>query len=153
MNEFIKKNISWTVFVVALFFLIFLHQSYTSEGWFYSFLEREQFIPHQEAFTELYFTDSAALPATIVKGDKVAFSFTIHNLEGHAMAYPYDVFVVPSTTTSTVMLASGTSTLANGERTNITVQLSFAKSLNRSEVVVRLPESDKKIRFHVNKYK
>ena len=151
MNIFNKKNIGWGTFAVAVFFLIFLYRSYNNEGWFYAFLEREQFIPRQEAFTELYFTDAALLPKAIVKGDKVAFTFTIHNLEGHSMSYPYDVFVVPSATSSSVTLTSGTSTLASGERTNITVQLSFAKSLGRSDVVVRLPESGKEIRFHVNK--
>ena len=151
MNIFNKKNIGWVIVALAVLFLISLYQSYNREGWFYAFLEREQFIPHQEAFTELYFTEPELLPATIAKGDKVAFSFTIHNLEGHAMAYPYDVFIVPSATTSSVTLTSGTSTLASGERTNITVQLSFAKSLGRSDVVVRLPESGKEIRFHVNK--
>ncbi len=151
MNEFIKKNIGWVIFAVAVLFLISLYRSYDRRGIVYAFFLQEQFIPRPETFTELYFTEASSLPATIAKGDTVSFSFTIHNLEGHSMSYPYEVFVVPSSTTTTVMLTQGTSTLAFGERTNITVQLSFAKSLNSSQVVIRLPESGKEIRFHVNK--
>jgi hypothetical protein len=151
MTLFNKKNTGRFILAIIVIFLIFLYRSYETRGWFYVFLDNQMIIPRQEAYTELYFMKPSSLPVTIVKGDKVSFSFTIHNLEGRSFVYPYEVFILPSSTTTTTMLTKGTSTLANGERTDITIQLAFARSPGRSQIVVRLPESGKEIRFHVNK--
>src|SRR5581483_4965980 len=47
---------------------------------------------HQpERYTELYFKNPTKLPATVAPGAEVPVSFTAHNVEAHAMSYPYAV--------------------------------------------------------------
>src|SRR3989344_1604571 len=44
--------------------------------------------------TELFFTDYLALPTTIKAGQTVPIDFTIRNVEGTDVQYPYTVYLV-----------------------------------------------------------
>jgi len=55
-------------------------------------LDEWKLIPRRERFTELYFDDHVNLPKQIQKGEKIDFSFTIHNLEGERRWYSYIVY-------------------------------------------------------------
>lgn len=151
MNIFNKKNLQWGVFAVAVLFLIFLYQSHYVRNTVYAFMNKQLLIPRAETYTELYFTDPAALPKVIKKGDNVSFAFTIHNFEEGTTTYPYKVFLVESGATTTHALAKGVLTLARTERGTIAVQMSFAKTPGVSLVVVQLLGIEREISFHVNK--
>jgi hypothetical protein len=69
-------------------------------------------------FTQLYFTDPAALPASLGMSGRNAFSFTVVNNQGHDEAYSYAV---------TLMSSYGSSTVDNG-----VIYVSNKKSESRS---------------------
>ncbi|MEK7643586.1 MAG: DUF1616 domain-containing protein [Patescibacteria group bacterium] len=50
-------------------------------------------LPQEESFTELFLNNHLDLPKQVEKGQTVQFSFTIHNLEGKTMTYPYVVYL------------------------------------------------------------
>lgn len=130
------------------FFLIFLFQSYEQKGWFYHWLDEQLIIPRRETYTELYFPDASLLPRSIKQGDEVVLQFTVHNLEGRTMDYPYQVFIRESGTTT--QLIDGTTAMGDGESKTISAKLSFARSVGDAIILVRLPKSEKEIRFHIN---
>jgi len=47
------------------------------------------YIPHEEAFTELYFNDPTELPQQAEPEEIITFSFTIHSLESTDKNYTY----------------------------------------------------------------
>jgi hypothetical protein len=78
-----KKNSYLPIVVIVLILIVvFL---YIYRGDIYRELGTLKLLPQPELFTELYIdnysTLAAQLPTTVVKGDNVSFSFTIHNLE------------------------------------------------------------------------
>lgn len=53
----------------------------------YDVLRNARIVPIEEPLTELYFNDSVELPTSAAR--PLVFSFTIRNLEGKDMVYPY----------------------------------------------------------------
>ena len=51
-------------------------------------------IPKPEKLTELYFENSAHLPALATGSQAISFTFVIHNLETTDYRYTYDVIVI-----------------------------------------------------------
>lgn len=150
MNTFNKKNIGRAVSAtIVVIFLIFLFQSYEQKSWLYHWLNNRLIVPHRETYTELYFTDAALLPHVISEGDNVTLQFTIHNLEGQPIDYPYLVLIEQSGKPP-IQLTSGMTSMQDGESKTITVKLLFAHSPGDANIVVMLPKSEKEIRFHVN---
>jgi hypothetical protein len=151
MKSFFKKKFGWVVFAVAVLFLIFLYRSYQVNRVVYALIDKEGFIPRPETYTELYFTDGATnLPKKISKGDNISLSFMVHNAENRPMSYPYEVLLTSQGATSTLLLSGGTVDIAEGERKSMTVHLKFLATPPYSVISVRLTQSGKEIRFHVN---
>lgn len=95
-------------------------------------------IPHEEPITELYFESPLPVLPTINVNDQVAFSFTIHNMEGATTTYQYRVYALTASGTSTVEI--GTISLADtayGTRREV---LLFTKASRQAEIFVELTD-------------
>ncbi|MBA3788864.1 DUF1616 domain-containing protein [Patescibacteria group bacterium] len=118
-------------------------------------LNKLKLVPQREAFTELYIKDfstlSANLPSKIVPGTTVSFSFTIHNVEGHTMSYPYKVYVLSTNGngTATTTVDRGQVELASDAFSTIAESYTFASSNTQTSFVIVLPQLNQSIQFFV----
>jgi len=99
----------------------------------------------EATFTELYFTHPDSLPDSASIGKENSFSFTIRNLEGKVMEYPYIVRV------SDNVIRQGNVRIE--DEGNKTIGVSFSIDDNSSEkrlITVELPSKGQKIQFWVN---
>ena len=103
-------------------------------------------LPLPERFTELYFTNSLLLPKEAVTGEPITFSFTIHNLEGATISYPYSVYFVDAAGNKTVFKSS-TIVVADGETVSSTISYAFLPSNLKGTVIVDLTQLNQKIDF------
>ena len=113
----------------------------------YNELSAFDLIPHDEHFTELYFDAYPASRTTQANdGKAVTFSFSVHNEEGAAMAYPYRVYA-KAQTGEMYLIASSTMYLGNAE--SITVPETYVpeRSVTVSRVVVELTQLHQHIDF------
>ena len=114
-------------------------------------LSKLNLIPKQEEFTELYFDDYSKLPTQSVAGQDISFSFTIHNLEGKDVTYPYRVyFEYPSG--YKYVIKAGQVTASNKESKTILVSHRFGISNLYGKVVVSLDNIDESIHFLLQNY-
>jgi hypothetical protein len=132
---------------IALAILCVIFVAYALRGLIYNALYSLDLIPIPERYTELYFTNPAAIPTSITAGKPATFSFTVVNHEGVTTTYPYSsYFVDPSA--ERIILASGTISLADGASATIPVSYKFAAAPVTGEVVVDLPSlNDQSIDF------
>ncbi len=99
-----------------------------------------------EPFTELYLNNSLELPRTpIKKRSSVTFSFSVHNVEGQNMSYPYVAYLVSSQGTTTI--ERGTVDLQNGGSVVVPVSYTFGKAYPSVLFVVELTQLDQEIHF------
>jgi hypothetical protein len=137
-NEGQKKH-NWmrlfVIVVLALICLIFVVYRYRS--FIYAEMDALKLLPEPERFTELYFTDPAAIPTSTVAGQTMSFAFTIQNLEGVTTTYPYTSYFEDATG-GTTSLANGIISLPDNASASIPVSYTFPASVN-GEVVVNLP--------------
>jgi len=116
-----------------------------------SVLRKLNLVPITETFTELYFDDYSKLPTKSVAGEAINFSFTIHNLEGENITYPYTVyFEYPSG--QKFILKTGQAVVPNGGIGNVNVNYVFKTSNLYGKVYVRLNNLDQKINFILPSY-
>jgi hypothetical protein len=108
-------------------------------------LENLKLLPQPEHYTELYFNDPSALPSTVPLAS-IAFSFTIHNVTGQAMVYPYTVSLVTSPTTTEV-ISSGSEQVNAGQTVAVPAVVSVSKTVKSGEVVVTLVNQKQSIDF------
>ena len=99
-------------------------------------------VPLEEGLTELYFNDTDALPQSAAR--PIAFSFTIHNLEGKDMTYPY-VVSVKFSDGRTLIVDKNTIPIANGDAAKIPE--SFRAIPGAQMIIIELPEQKEHISF------
>ena len=108
-------------------------------------------LPRPEPLTELYLNDYAAitksLPARITNGKSVTFSFTVHNIEGQPMVYPYRVSLVRNAATTTI--DKGVISLADGAATTTAEKITFRSSGGSATVLVDLPDRQQSLHFYI----
>lgn len=92
--------------------------------------------PTHEPLTELYFNDYASLPSSAIRGANLLLSFTVRNLEGRDLRYPYQVYSETLGGART-LLASSTLALPDGE--SVSVPISFRAKTDALRVIVSLP--------------
>ena len=97
-----------------------------------------------ERLTELYFENSSNLPKNIIPHQKYAFAFTIHNLEGRLMTYPYVVSI--QTPNLIVIHDKGQVLLKNGEAKSISENIGPFENI-KSQIVVELVNRNQNISF------
>lgn len=104
-------------------------------------------LPRQQIFTELYFPKASELPKTVSIGKKLTFQFTIHNLEGKALKYPYQVYVATDGAKQYIDQTE-LSIKANTSQT-ITESFVMQYSATRAAVIITLPNQKEHIDFFV----
>jgi hypothetical protein len=128
-----------TIVVIAALLIIFnAPVSQALSAW--------NFTPKKETYTELYFNNPENLPKSIVTGEKMRFSFTIHNVEGTQVTYPYTINFVESNG-HTVPISKKTITLADGASQVIAVSVSTISSNEKGHMVVTLTNLNQSIDF------
>lgn len=153
------------VFVLILGLILFI-----SRGAIKAKLNDWKLIPQPETFTELYLNDytslSKSLPGEITGGEKISFSFTIHNVENKEVLYPYTVYMIgekvatstalvtPTPTTSTfatTTIKSGSVLLGSGASTTISQSYTFKKNNPPTQATffVTLTEKNQSLHFFV----
>ena len=146
-----KRSLVWfiSILLVVIFAVSFTsyYGSY-GRGLLYAELNNLKLIPRSEHFTELYFENSSFLPKSTVRGQKASFAFTIHNVEGATVVYPYIVyFEYPLG--HRVTLVSDNISLADNASTTISVSHIFLESDEKGKMVVELPSQNQSIDFLV----
>ena len=100
-----------------------------------------------ETFTELYFEDNLHLPSQVIPKRPYFFQFTLHNLEGKDMQYPYEVYIEVGQ--DKLLFDKGTIFVQeNGYKT---IQERFATTdiLRKGEIVVDLVNENQHIDFWI----
>jgi|SRR5579871_547997 len=107
------------------------------------------FTPQPETFTELYLNDNPSLPQQVSSYRLYAFSFTIHNLEGKTINYPYEVYLASSGQKSSI--DKKTVTLPNSKSVTINELFSFnsGSASGSAEIVVNLLNKNQQVDFWV----
>lgn len=141
-----KKSAYLLAFVAIASLAIFSVYAYRDAV--YTKLNDFKLIPQEERFTELYLNDYLTFPKEIVKGQKVTFSFTVHNLEGKTVTYPY-VAYLKTEDGYRISIARGSVTLADKESRIVTESYTFKSALKTEKVTVfiELPDQGQSLHF------
>ena len=136
------------LFPICIAVVVLLCVGYFYRGSVYRVLDSLKLIPHPEPFTELYFNNSTDLPGFVTSGQKITFMFTVHNVEGKDMVYPYRVYARIGS--STVSIADRTISLRDDEATTTLIRYRFAAVAQSMAVFVDLPDQKQHIDFLVS---
>ena len=96
-------------------------------------------------YTQLGFTDAAALPASAVRGQAIHVPFVITNDEGKPLTYRY--VVASGSGTEMTQLRSGASEVAAGASWDVDAVVTPQCATSPCRVQVSLPGQDEKIDF------
>lgn len=140
-----------TYLAIICVFLVFVLITEGSSKTVNSVLVKLNLIPITETFTELYFDDYSKLPTKSVAGEAINFNFTIHNLEGRDITYPYTVyFEYPSGQKITIKNAEVA--VADGGYGKVNIKYAFQTSNLYGKVYVKLDNLNQKINFILPNY-
>ncbi len=106
-------------------------------------------IPHDEHFTELYFSAYPSLKSSETPGEKtLSFSYTIHNVQGADTIYAYRVYLM-APAGQTYPIANGTKTIQNDAADRVIVEYTIPQSFETRDatVIVELPDRGQRIDF------
>jgi hypothetical protein len=102
--------------------------------------------PKPETYTELYFNQPQRLPS-VWPNRPVDFAFHVHNMEGTATNYQYEVLEATASG-QPLVVKSGQLTLAKGGAMDVPVTLGVPTQKSRTEVTVIL-SSQQQIHFWI----
>jgi hypothetical protein len=142
-NINIKNYLLVLLIAVAISFILFQYKQAI-----YAQLDSWKLIPRPERFTELYFNNHTNLPKQISNGEKISFSFVIHNLEGKSWQYPYSVFFI-SQDGQITNIEEATVTLSDGEYKTIEETYTSALADNNGEIFVELQQPKQELHFSI----
>ena len=103
--------------------------------------------PKPEKLTELYFDNSADLPASTTGNQAIRFTFVIHNLETADYRYAYDVVVI--TSGGRYIVDTGDVLVKNNQSFTKKEEIHLINSPGRQDVVVELVDLRQSIDFWV----
>ena len=104
-----------------------------------------------ETFTELYFEDNLHLPSEVIPGHPYFFQFTLHNLEGKDMEYPYEVYIEVGQ--DKLIFDKGTVFVKENDYKTIQERFATSSVLPKSEIVVDLINKNQQIDFWIEEEK
>lgn len=104
-------------------------------------------VPKPEKLTELYFDNSADLPASATGNEAIRFTFVIHNLETADYRYAYDVVVIANGERHVV--DGGNVLVKNNQFFIKKEEIPLVNSPGRQDVVVELVNLRQSIDFWV----
>lgn len=130
------------VLVVGTGVWLFTHQSAVVAQ-----MNEWKLLPQDEAFTELFLNNHLNLPKEIVKGQTVSFSFTIHNLEGKTVKYPYVVYL-QTDKGERISIAYNAVTLMDKESRIINEEYTFKTQITKPVTVfIKLSNTGENLHF------
>jgi hypothetical protein len=146
------KNIKKFFFISCLLIIIFggIFLAYQYKPEIYAQLNEWKLIPQKERFTELYFENHLNLPKYIIADRKMDFSFTIHNLEGQKMNYPYTVYFLSDEGRITGIISSK-ATSSDAEYKTIPITYTLNTLAQSGAIYVELTQKKQDIHFNVIK--
>ncbi len=147
VNNRIKKYILIFIILFIVTMAIYILYAYgpVIRSVLYKQLDKFHLIPKPERFTELYFENHTDIPKEMAKGKTILFSFTIHNLEGKDMEYPYAVYFKNNYGTTTV--EKNIALVKDNEYKTITESYTF-KSMSKGETLyVELTDQHQELHF------
>jgi hypothetical protein len=100
-----------------------------------------------ETFTELYFENYLHLPSNVTPKHPYSFQFTLHNLEGKDMEYPYVVYLEVGQNKQ--IFDKGTIVVKENDYKTIQERFAAAGILSKSEIVVELTNKNQQIDFWI----
>ncbi len=106
-------------------------------------------LPQDEPFTELFLNNHLDLPKEIVKGQTVSFSFTIHNLEGKTMTYPYVVYLKTDGGYQ-IPIAHDSVTVNNKQARTIVESYTFKNADQNVTVFIELSGVNQNLHFRIS---
>lgn len=143
----LQKNNNFTRYalVFAILTVVIVAGAYTYRSAAYKQLDAFKLIPRPERFTELYFENHTNLPKTKVKNETIFFSFTVHNLEGKDMQYPYVVYFKNNYGTTTVEKSGAF--VKDNEYKTITESYTFKSNSPQETLYVELTDKHQELHF------
>ncbi len=136
------KKLAITAVIFVLISVIYRYRSPI-----YAQLNTLKLVPQEEHLTELYFNNHLSLPKLSRAGNKISFSFTIHNLEGKEMEYPYSVYIKSGTIESPTIVDSNKILVKSGESKVISETYTFKSSPATAVVFAELTDLHQNIHF------
>jgi len=106
-------------------------------------------LPQPENLTELYFSDPLTLDSALNSDGKLAFTFTLHNMEGLSKDYAYRVTLIKPDSLVTT-LYEGTIRLDDNGLQNVRIDIPVsmtAQDFATDKIQVQLVESGQAIAF------
>jgi hypothetical protein len=100
-----------------------------------------------ETFTELYFDDNLDLPSKVIPRHPYFFQFTLHNVEGKDMEYPYEVYVEIGQ--DKLIFDKGMVLVKQNDYKTIHESFAAASVLPKSEIIVDLINKNQQIDFWI----
>lgn len=100
-----------------------------------------------ETFTELYFEDNLHLPSEVIPKQAYFFQFTLHNLEGKDMEYPYVVYVKLGQ--DKLIFDKGTIFVKENGYKTVPERFATASVLPKSKIVVDLINKNQIVDFWI----
>ena len=128
-----------------LLVIILMALVYVERAPLYDTLRGLKLVPIEEPVTELYFNDIDKLPT---RAGALTFSFTIHNLEGKDMVYPYRV-VAALEDGRQIELDQSTIPIAAGDASSIP-ESPRVQTRTGARIIVELPEQNQHISFLIH---
>jgi hypothetical protein len=135
--------------ILSLILLVMIGASvvYSKEKAIHRELMMLGLIPESQNFTELYLDAPPALSAArVTKGVHLNFSFTIHNLEGMGLVYPYTILISYQNGPQ-AELTSGEQYVADGQSATENESFVLARSAANIEVTVDLVALNQEVHF------
>jgi hypothetical protein len=108
-------------------------------------LQSWKLIPTSEQFTELYFDNNLSLPTTLTS-QSLQFDFSVHNVTGQSVVYPYNVVMTDAHGKQTI-LTTGSLDLPSGQVATVPVIATVPTGTLAAEISVSLPVQQESIDF------
>jgi len=131
--------------ILAIVIIISLITQGWSDGTFKDLWRDIQ--PQNQTYTELSFNNVSSLPTAIPSNKEIEFSFTIHNVEGKSVNYPY--VIINQIDGINDVLKKGSVYLTDNGSISVSEFISLT-NLNKQKVFVSLPNQKESIYFILN---
>jgi len=136
-----KYVIAGIIVVAGLFIFFNLNSTFL-----YNELSTLDLVPKSERLTELYFNDSANLPASAQSNQAIQFAFVIHNLEAADYRYIYQVSII--TVNTHYIVDRGEVVVKNNQYYVRNERVRLLSPPGKQEVLVELVNKHESIDFY-----
>jgi len=145
MESHAKK---YLIAAVSLLMVVFVLYQYRNAA--YAKMKDWKLAQQPQKFTELYFNDDLNLPNHVSQGEKILFSFMVHNLEGETMQYPYGVYFKSSDGKIEQTIEENNLMLGDGESETVNESYMAGSDGNIGSIVIVLKDQSQEIHFLLN---